>query len=98
MKYRYVGKCRAGFVRFERAGESVVMPAGEAVDVPGWLGKKLAANNHFEAVAPEVDPAVEPAAMPSETVSYPSEMPDETDAPVVVRRGPGRPRKFHDAG
>ena len=57
MKYRYIGQCEAGFVKFQRVGgDEVVMREGEAVEVPTWLGLKLANNNHFEAV---VEPIIE---------------------------------------
>lgn len=49
MKFRYTGQCDAGYVKFG----DVVMPEGEAVEVPNWLSKKLANNSHFEAVAEE---------------------------------------------
>lgn len=50
MKYRYIGDCATGFVSFTSGMDTVFMPAGEAVDVPDWLARKLANNDHFEAV------------------------------------------------
>lgn len=50
MQYRYIERCPMGYVEFVRGDERVRMYTGEAVEVPEWLGKKLATNNHFEAV------------------------------------------------
>lgn len=58
MKFIYIGHCAAGFVQFadpKANGKPIVMPEGEAVEVPEWLAKKLANNNHFEAVSENFD-------------------------------------------
>jgi hypothetical protein len=53
MKFRYIGHCAAGFVEFVRGDDRVKMRTDQAVDVPEWLGKKLAGNAEFEAVSDE---------------------------------------------
>ena len=59
MKFRYLGDCAAGQVRFSRPNEDVVvMPKGEAVECPDWLAAKLAANSHFEAVTQDCEETV----------------------------------------
>lgn len=49
MKFRYIGDCEAGYVKFG----DLVMPEGEAVEVTGLLATKLSKNPHFEAVTDE---------------------------------------------
>ena len=49
MKFRYIGDCEAGYVKFG----DLVMPEGEAVEVTGPLATKLSKNPHFEAVTDE---------------------------------------------
>lgn len=51
MKYRYIERCAKGQVEFQTSDGLIVMPAGEAVEVPDSLGQKLASNNHFEAIS-----------------------------------------------
>ncbi len=54
MKFKYIGDCSAGYVQFSRPNEdAIVMPTGEAVEVPSWLADKLGTNSHFEAVSDE---------------------------------------------
>ena len=59
MKFRYLGDCAAGQVRFSRPNEDeIVMPKGEAVECPDWLVAKLATNSHFEAVTQDCEETV----------------------------------------
>lgn len=51
MKYRYIERCAKGQVEFQTSDGLIVMPTGEAVEVPDSLAKKLANNNHFEAIS-----------------------------------------------
>jgi hypothetical protein len=54
MKFIYTGHCAKGYVEFRhRDGDVVTMPYGEAVEVPEWLAKKLATNNHFQHAEPD---------------------------------------------
>lgn len=53
MKYRYIERCAKGQVEFQTPDGLIVMPTGEAVEVPDSLAKKLAHNTHFEAVIEE---------------------------------------------
>ena len=67
-KYKYVGECAAGQVTFSRPTEDpVVMPTGEAVEVPDWLAKKLSTISHFE----KVGAGAKVAAPPDDTVDVP---------------------------
>lgn len=76
MKYKYMGDCAAGFVEFNRPNvpdePSVVMPAGEAVEVPSWLEGKLKTNSHFEqakAEAVKIDTIADAKPKPSKKTS-----------------------------
>lgn len=80
MKYRYVGKCLAGSVQFTFPDYVVTMPEGEGVEVQDVLAKKLAGNNHFEAVAETTVHETEPE-IAAEVSTEP------------VKRPRGRPRK-----
>ncbi len=61
MKFKYIGNCSAGYVQFSRPNEDVVvMPTGEAVEVPSWLADKLGTNSHFEIVKDSGAPVVLP--------------------------------------
>ena len=64
MRFKYLGGCAKGFVKFSRPDGSVTMREGEAVEVPAWLAQKLKTNNHFEAVADAEQSA--PQAQPDE--------------------------------
>lgn len=72
MKYRYIGRCAQGFVQFTGPKDTVVMPQGEAVEVPEWLAGKLANNSHFEKV---------------EDGKFPGIYLDDESAPSVVIEG-----------
>lgn len=50
MQYRYIERNAKGYVEFQTAEGPIRMETGVAVEVPDSLGKKLANNDHFEAV------------------------------------------------
>ncbi len=78
MKFKYIGHCAAGYVQFSRPNEpTVVMPEGEAVEVPSWLAGKLAANSHFEAVS------AKPEAVKDSSGASVSSQSDDDDLPTI---------------
>jgi hypothetical protein len=86
MRFRYVGQCASGVVQFTRESETVVMPEGDAVEVPGWLAAKLKSNSHFEAVAEEPAPEesapeVVPVEAPKKRGRKPKAQTDDTGSP-----------------
>lgn len=55
MKFKYIGRCAKGQVEFDTPDGKIVMPTGEAVEVPENLAKKLRSNDHFSAVIEDSD-------------------------------------------
>ncbi len=55
MKFAYIGDpkggpCLAGQITYRNGVESVTYRVGVPTETPAWLEKRLAGNNHFQAV------------------------------------------------